>query len=105
MIARDHIGIVPLYIGWDSYGNFYVASELKALEGVCNKIQEFLPCHYLYSQEGVMTKWYQRDWMEYSAVEKNETSIEDMKEAFEASVHRQLMSDVPYGVLLSGCLL
>ena len=104
LIARDHIGIVPLYLGWDSFGNFYVASELKALEGVCNKIQEFLPGHYLYSKDGVMTKWYKRDWMEYAAVEKNETSIEDLKEALEASVHRQLMSDVPYGVLLSGGL-
>jgi asparagine synthase (glutamine-hydrolysing) len=104
LIARDHIGIVPLYIGWDSFGNFYVASELKALEGVCNKIQEFLPGHYLYSKEGVMTKWYKRDWEEYSAVENNTSGIEELKEAFEASVHRQLMSDVPYGVLLSGGL-
>jgi asparagine synthase (glutamine-hydrolysing) len=103
-IARDHIGIIPLYIGWDSFGNFYVASELKALEGVCNKIQEFLPGHYLYSKEGVMTKWYKRDWMEYSSVESNQTSIDDLREALEASVHRQLMSDVPYGVLLSGGL-
>ena len=103
-IARDHIGIIPLYIGWDSFGNFFVASELKALEGVCNKIEEFLPGHYLYSKDGVMKKWYKRDWMEYSAVKDNETSIEDLKEALEASVHRQLMSDVPYGVLLSGGL-
>jgi asparagine synthase (glutamine-hydrolysing) len=103
-IARDHIGIVPIYIGWDSFGNFYVASELKALEGVCNKIQEFLPGHYLYSRDGVMTKWYKRDWMEYSSVKNNETSIEYLKNALEAAVHRQLMSDVPYGVLLSGGL-
>jgi asparagine synthase (glutamine-hydrolysing) len=103
-IARDHIGIIPLYIGWDTYGNFYVASELKALEGVCNKIQEFLPGHYLYSKEGVITKWYKRDWMEYSAVENNVSSIDELRSALEASVHRQLMSDVPYGVLLSGGL-
>ncbi|MCE5347550.1 MAG: asparagine synthase B [Bacteroidales bacterium] len=103
-IARDHIGIIPLYMGWDKSGNFYVASELKALEGVCYRIQEFLPGHYLYSRDGVMKKWYERDWMDYSAVEKNETSIEDLKAALEASVHRQLMSDVPYGVLLSGGL-
>ncbi len=103
-IARDHIGIIPLYIGWDSSGNFYVASELKALEGVCNKIQEFLPGHYLSGKEGIMTKWYKRDWMDYSAVERNQTSIEDLKDALEAAVHRQLMSDVPYGVLLSGGL-
>ncbi len=103
-IARDHIGIIPLYMGWDQYGNFYVASELKALEGVCNKIQEFLPGHYLYSKDGVMKKWYTRDWMDYSAVENNTTSIDDLRSALEASVHRQLMSDVPYGVLLSGGL-
>jgi asparagine synthase (glutamine-hydrolysing) len=104
LIARDHIGIIPLYMGWDSFGNFYVASELKALEGVCNRIEEFLPGHYLYSKDGEMKKWYTRDWMNYEAVENNETSIEELKNAFEASVHRQLMSDVPYGVLLSGGL-
>ncbi|MGB8492280.1 MAG: asparagine synthase B [Bacteroidales bacterium] len=104
LIARDHIGIVPLYMGWDQSGNFYVASELKALEGVCNKIEEFLPGHYLYSRDGVMKKWYSRDWAQYEAVENNTTSISDLREALEASVHRQLMSDVPYGVLLSGGL-
>jgi asparagine synthase (glutamine-hydrolysing) len=103
-IARDHIGIIPLYMGWDSYGNFYVASELKALEGVCNKIEEFLPGHYLYSRDGVMKKWYKRDWMDYAAVENNTTDIGELKSALEAAVHRQLMSDVPYGVLLSGGL-
>jgi asparagine synthase (glutamine-hydrolysing) len=104
LIARDHIGIVPLYLGWDTFGNFFVASELKALEGVCNKIQEFLPGHYLYSKEGVMKKWYYRDWMKYDAVENNISSMEDLRKALEESVHRQLMSDVPYGVLLSGGL-
>ncbi|MFZ0282687.1 MAG: asparagine synthase B [Bacteroidales bacterium] len=103
-IARDHIGIIPLYKGWDIHGNFYVASELKALEGVCNKIEEFLPGHYLYSSDGVMKKWYTRDWSDYEAVKDNVTSIDDLRAALEASVHRQLMSDVPYGVLLSGGL-
>ena len=103
-IARDHIGIISLYMGWDQFGNFYVASELKALEGICNKIEEFLPGHYLYSRDGVMKKWYTRDWMDFSAVENNPTSIDDLRSALEASVHRQLMSDVPYGVLLSGGL-
>lgn len=103
-IARDHIGIIPLYIGWDSFGNFFVASELKALEGVCLTIKEFLPGHYLYSKEGVMKKWYKRDWMDYEAVKDNQTSISDLRDALEAAVHRQLMSDVPYGVLLSGGL-
>ena len=104
LIARDHIGIVPLYMGWDQLGNFYVASELKALEGVCNNIQEFLPGHYLYSREGVMRKWYNRDWMDYESVKDNKTSITGLKSALEAAVHRQMMSDVPYGVLLSGGL-
>jgi len=104
LIARDHIGIIPLYTGRDKFGNFYVASELKALEGVCNTIEEFLPGHYLYSKDGVMKQWYKRDWREYEAVENNTTSIEDLRKALEASVHRQLMSDVPYGVLLSGGL-
>jgi asparagine synthase (glutamine-hydrolysing) len=104
LIARDHIGIIPLYIGWDQYGNFFVASELKALEGVCNKIEEFPPGHYLFSKDGVMTKWYQRDWMNYDAVHNNSTSQDDLKKSLEKAVHRQLMSDVPYGVLLSGGL-
>ena len=104
LIARDHMGIIPLYMGWDQNGTFYVASELKALEGICTKIELFPPGHYLYSKEGELKKWYTRDWMEYDAVKDNETSIEELREALDAAVHRQLMSDVPYGVLLSGGL-
>lgn len=104
LIARDHIGIIPLYIGWDQHGNFYVASELKALECVCNKIQEFLPGHYLYSKDGQMTKWYNRDWTSYDAVKDNSSDIKELRQALEDAVQRQLMSDVPYGVLLSGGL-
>ena len=104
LIGRDHMGIIPLYQGWDQYGNYYVASELKALEGYCNKIQEFLPGHYLYSKDGQMKRWYTRDWMEYDAVKDNETDIALLRKALEDAVHRQLMSDVPYGVLLSGGL-
>lgn len=103
-IARDHIGIVPMYIGWDQWGNFYVASELKGLSGVCTKIQEFLPGHYLSSKEGEMKRWYSREWKDYSAVENNITDIDLLRNALESAVHRQLMSDVPYGVLLSGGL-
>ncbi|MEM6721606.1 MAG: asparagine synthase B [Bacteroidota bacterium] len=104
LIARDHMGIIPLYIGWDKNGTFYVASELKALEGVCSKIEVFPPGHYLDSKEGEIKQWYVRDWMEYEAVKENETSIDELREALEAAIHRQLMSDVPYGVLLSGGL-
>ncbi|MFL0352105.1 asparagine synthase B [Xanthomarina sp. GH4-25] len=103
-IARDHMGIIPLYIGWDEYGTFYVASELKALEGVCTKIELFPPGHYMSSKDGEFVKWYKREWTEFDAVKDNETSIKVLKEALEAAVHRQLMSDVPYGVLLSGGL-
>lgn len=104
LIARDHIGIIPLYQGWDKFGNYFVASELKALEGYCNKIEIFLPGHYLYSPEKTMQKWYIREWSEYSSVKDNSTSIEELGQALEDAVQRQLMSDVPYGVLLSGGL-
>ena len=104
LVARDHIGIIPLYIGWDKQGQFYVSSELKALEGVCSKIEEFEPGHYLESKDGVMKRWYKRDWEDYENIKNNKTDISELKDAFEAAVHRQLMTDVPYGVLLSGGL-
>jgi asparagine synthase (glutamine-hydrolysing) len=103
-IARDHMGIIPLYIGWDQNGTFYVASELKALEGYCTKIQLFPPGHYMSSKDGEFVQWYKREWTEFDAVKDNQTSIDEIKKALEAAVHRQLMSDVPYGVLLSGGL-
>jgi asparagine synthase (glutamine-hydrolysing) len=103
-VARDHMGIIPLYMGWDANGTFYVASELKALEGICTKIELFPPGHYLTSKDGKLNRWYHRDWMEYDVVKENQTSIDKIHDALEAAVHRQLMSDVPYGVLLSGGL-
>ncbi|MCO5240389.1 MAG: asparagine synthase B [Chitinophagaceae bacterium] len=105
-IARDHIGIIPFYMGWDEWGNFYVASELKALEGVCNNIKEFLPGHYLHSKDGgyELKRWYRRDWEQYENVKDNVSDITVLRKALEDAVHRQLMSDVPYGVLLSGGL-
>ena len=103
-IARDHMGIIPLYMGWDQNGTFYVASELKALEGVCTKIELFPPGHYMTSETKVPVQWYNRDWMEFDAVKDNETSIDDLHDSLAAAVRRQLMSDVPYGVLLSGGL-
>ena len=104
LIARDHIGVMPLYMGWDEDGQFYVASELKALEGVCKKIEEFLPGYYLYSKDGVPKKWYKRSWDDFENVKNNQSNIDVLRKALEDSVHRQLMSDVPYGVLLSGGL-
>lgn len=104
LIGRDHIGIIPLYQGWDAYDNYYVASELKALEGYCIRIEEFFPGQYYYSPDGAPVKWYQREWMDFENVKENETDIDVLRKALEDAVERQLMSDVPYGVLLSGGL-
>ncbi len=104
LIARDHIGVIPLYIGSDVDGNRYVSSELKALEGVCNNIEQFKPGHYLYSNEGIIKPWYKREWSEYESVKDNGCDIGELRTALEDAVKRQLMSDVPYGVLLSGGL-
>ena len=104
LIGRDHIGIIPLYTGHDEHGNFYVASELKALSPICKHIEEFPPGHYLYSKDGKMTPYYKRDWETFDAVKDNSAQAQDVKDALEAAVKRQLMCDVPYGVLLSGGL-
>jgi len=104
LIARDHIGIIPLYMGWDRHGQFFVGSELKALEPYCAKVEVFLPGHYLSSKSGVLEKWYNREWTSYDAVKDNVSSVDKLRDALEAAVKRQLMSDVPYGVLLSGGL-
>ena len=104
LIARDPIGVIPLYIGYDDDGKVYVASELKALEGNCDRYEPFLPGHYYYSKEGKMKRYYSRDWMDYEHVKDNAASVESIHDALEDAVKRQLMSDVPYGVLLSGGL-
>ena len=104
LIARDPIGVIPLYIGYDSDGTVYVASELKALEGQCERYEPFLPGHYYWSKEPGMKRYYHRDWFEYDAVKNNEASVDAIRDALKDSVKRQLMSDVPYGVLLSGGL-
>jgi len=104
LIVRDHIGIFPLYQGWDAEGNYYVASELKALEGNCKKIEIFPPGHYYYSKEGQIKKWYVRNWILYKSVKNVKSDINKLRSGLEEAVHRQLMTDVPYGVLLSGGL-
>lgn len=105
LIARDHMGIIPLYYGYDEDQQLFVASELKALEGFCTRIEQFPPGHYIYSAEGAEPKrWYSNDWESYGTVAENDTDIDKLKQALEDAVHRQLMSDVPYGVLLSGGL-
>lgn len=104
MIGRDHIGIIPLYQGWDDAGTYYVASELKAIEGQCSTIKEFMPGTYLYSPDKSAVKWYNRDWESYDAVKENVSDINLLRKSLEDAVERQLMTDVPYGVLLSGGL-
>ena len=104
LIARDPIGVIPLYIGYDSDGTVYCASELKSLEGFCERYEPFLPGHYYSSREGKMVRWYKRDWMTYEGAKSNPVPVSALHDALEDAVRRQLMSDVPYGVLLSGGL-
>lgn len=105
LIARDHMGIIPLYIGWDAEGTLYISSELKSLEGVCAKFEEFKPGHFIYSKDGQhFQRWYKRDWEDYENVKDNVSDIQVLRKGLEDAVHCQLMSDVPYGVLLSGGL-
>ncbi|MDY3141606.1 MAG: asparagine synthase B, partial [Parabacteroides sp.] len=103
-IARDPIGVIPLYMGHDDAGHILVASELKALEGFATEYDQFKPGHYYCSTEGELKRWYTRDWMDYENVKDNPASVQELHDALEAAVKRQLMSDVPYGVLLSGGL-
>ncbi len=104
LIARDPIGVIPLYIGYDDDGKVYVASELKALEGQCDRYEPFLPGHYYWSGDPGMKRYYKRSWVDYENVKNNGASVSELHDALEAAVKRQLMSDVPYGVLLSGGL-
>ncbi len=104
LIARDHMGIIPLYMGWDDRNIFYISSELKSLEGLCSKIELFPPGHYLESQNMELKKWYKPKWTSFDHVKDANTSIVTIHDSLSASVKRQLMSDVPYGVLLSGGL-
>ncbi|MFH1213658.1 MAG: asparagine synthase B [Candidatus Neomarinimicrobiota bacterium] len=104
LIARDHLGIIPLYTGHDEHGNFYISSEMKAIQAVCQSVASFPPGHFLASGMEAPRRYYQRQWMEYANVANNKTDVQALKAALEHSVKTHLMSDVPYAVLLSGGL-
>ena len=104
LIGRDHMGIIPLYMGFDENGTLFVASEMKALVPICRSIKEFPPGSYLWSQDGEIREYYSRDWFSYDSVKDNVTDKAALRDALEESVKSHLMSDVPYGVLLSGGL-
>ena len=104
LVARDPIGVMPLYTGRDEHGNFYVASEMKALAGVCRTIEDFPPGHYLDSEVGEVRRYYEPAWREYEAVRNRACDVGALRDALERAVERQLMCDVPYAVLLSGGL-
>lgn len=104
LVGRDHLGIIPLYMGHDEHGNLFVASEMKSLVPVCKTIQEFPAGSYLWSQDGKVQEYYRRDWFEFDNVKDNTTDAAALRNALEESVKSHLMSDVPYGVLLSGGL-
>ena len=104
IIARDPLGVCPLYWGHDKEGRLRVASEMKSLVDDCADVAQFPPGHWYDTATGELTKYYQRPWRDYDVVEGVEVSLQELREAFEAAVHRQLMTDVPYGVLLSGGL-
>ena len=104
MIARDHIGIVPLYLGWDEKHTLFVASEMKALENYCKKVEIFPPGHFLTNKNNKPQLWYKHNWNTNSFIKDKSLVTTNLKEALEQAVYRQLMTDVPYGVLLSGGL-
>jgi asparagine synthase (glutamine-hydrolysing) len=101
-IARDHIGINPLYWGRDGSGNLYVSSELKAIFDACPKVEVFPPGHYFDSREGKLVKWYEPSWAAPAAIPKGEADLDRLRQALEDAVKRQLMCDVPFGLLISG---
>ena len=104
LVARDPIGVVPLYTGRDEHGNFYVASEMKTLVGTCKTIEDFPPGHFLDSEVGKPVRYYQPEWRDFETVRDRVCDLRELRDALEDAVERQLMSDVPYATLLSGGL-
>jgi asparagine synthase (glutamine-hydrolysing) len=104
LVARDPIGVVPLYLGWDRADNLYVASEMKALVPGCERIVEFPPGHYYSSAEVArgFLRYYQPAWLGEASKPSEHYDEKSLRRSLESAVSRQMMSDVPYGVLISG---
>ena len=102
-VARDPIGVIPLYMGMDKNGTSYFSSEMKSLVGRCENIKEFPPGHYMTNNDNYPVKYYIENWMNFDNI-KNYNSTKELNHSLENAVKRQLMSDVPFGVLLSGGL-
>jgi asparagine synthase (glutamine-hydrolysing) len=104
LIARDPIGIIPLYVGWRADGALAVASEMKALVGICDRVEPFPPGHYRTNRDPEPVRYWSREWFDFDAVPDREVAPKEIHDALADSVHAHLMTDVPYGVLLSGGL-
>ena len=102
--VRDYMGIIPLYIGWGADGSVVVASELKAMADQCVRFQCFPPGHLYDSHTNSFVQWYQPTWYNEALVPTQNIALDDLRAAFTNSVKRRMMSDVPWGVLLSGGL-
>lgn len=104
LIARDPVGVCPLYWGRDAEGHRWVASEMKTLAGICADLEVFPPGHWFDSETGALQRYHEPRWRDHQVTRGVQVDPTTLREALEQAVHRQLMSDVPYGVLLSGGL-
>ncbi|XP_073057219.1 asparagine synthetase [glutamine-hydrolyzing]-like isoform X2 [Primulina eburnea] len=103
LAARDAIGITSLYIGWGLDGSVWISSELKGLNDECEHFEVFPPGHLYSSKMGGLRRWYNPPWFS-EAIPSTPYEPFDLRRAFEKAVIKRLMTDVPFGVLLSGGL-
>ncbi|CAL5053260.1 unnamed protein product [Urochloa decumbens] len=104
MAARDAIGVTPLYIGWGVDGSVWISSEMKALHDECEHFEIFPPGHLYSSKSGDFSRWYNPPWYDHDVIPSVPYDPLALRSAFEKAVIKRLMTDVPFGVLLSGGL-